>query len=346
MSETFLISGATGFIASHTIDLLLQQGFNVIGTCRDPNNLSATQHLLDLPGAKTNLTLVPADLLNENAFDQYTGEADYVLHMASPFAVTVKNPERDLVTPAVNGTKSMLSAASKSSRVKRVVVTSSMAAITDEPDGNHILTESDWNTKSSLTRNPYYYSKVLAERAAWDFHSTEKPRWSLVTINPFLVIGPSMTNNINESNKVLFDIINGKFPAIMSLAWGFVDVRDVAFAHLQALVTPNAAGRYLCAAETRTMREVVTLLRENGYSQAKLPKISFESALGQKIAYLASYSQPKGVATYLRTHLGRRPNYDNKKIVADLGIDFRSVDQSILDTCADGARWGHIKSYV
>ena len=221
-----------------------------------------------------------------------------------------------------------------------------MAAITDEPDNTKVLSEADWNEKSSLSRNPYYYSKVMAEKAAWAFHSKHKPTWDLITINPFLVIGPAMTANLNESPKVLVDLLNGTYPAIMSLAWGFVDVRDVAQAHVNALGTSSAHGRYLCAAETRTMREVVELLRENGYADAKLPKLSFESRMGQKISYFVSYIQPKGIDTYLRTHLGKVPIYDNTKIRRELGLNFRPVDDSILETCADAVKWGHIKGFT
>jgi dihydroflavonol-4-reductase len=217
-----------------------------------------------------------------------------------------------------------------------------MAAITDEPDVNHILTEADWNEKSSLTRNPYYYSKVSAERAAWNFHQQKKPVWDLVVINPFIVIGPSMVATVNESNKLLVDLISGAYPAIMGLTWGFVDVRDVALAHTRALSSAQAHGRYLCAGDTRSMREVVALLAANGYAHTKLPKSSLDSAFGNKLAYLASFTQPKGVASYLRSHLGRVPRYDTSKIQAELGMQFRDVDASLLETCRDLARWGHI----
>ena len=192
----------------------------------------------------------------------------------------------------------MLEACAKSSRVKRVVITSSMAAITDEPDDKHVLSEGDWNEKSSLVRNPYYYSKVRAERAAWDFRETQSVSWDLIVINPFVVIGPSMVKSINESNKILTDLINGEFPAIMGLTWSFVDVRDVAQAHTRALTADGTQGRYICAGATRSMREVVGLLKENGFADAKLPRMELDSAFGNKLAYLPSFSRPKGVGSY------------------------------------------------
>ena len=143
-----------------------------------------------------------------------------------------------------------------------------MAAITDEPDGR-VLTEADWNDRSSLRRNPYYYSKTLAERAAWDFMAAKRPDFDLVAINPFLVIGPSMTRALNPSNQVIADLLKGAFPAVLRLVFGFVDVRDVALAHRLALERPAAHGRYVCAAETRSMAEVVALLRRSGCADSK-----------------------------------------------------------------------------
>jgi dihydroflavonol-4-reductase len=342
MTTRVLLSGATGFIASHTIAALLEAGHEVVGTVRDPAKTATTAHLLALPGAAQRLSLVAADLLTPGAFDAYAAEADYVIHMASPYHLTVADAQRDLVQPAVQGTLNILAACARSPRVKRVVLTSSVAAITDEPDGNQVLSEADWNTKSSLTRNPYYYSKAQAERAAWDFHRDNAPSWSLVVINPFFVIGPSMAKAVNESNKVFVDLMAGAFPAIMALTWGFVDVRDVATAHLLAMTSAQANGRYLCAGATRNMREVVALLRTFGYGYTRLPKFGLDSPLGNKLALLAAYTQPKGVANYLRSHLGRVVRYDNSKIQRDLGVSFRALDTSIQDTVADLVRWGHV----
>jgi dihydroflavonol-4-reductase len=118
-------------------------------------------------------------------------------------------------------------------------------------------------------------------------------------------------------------------------------VRDVADAHLAALDRPQAHGRYLCAAETMDMAHVVALMRELGY-RGKLPSLKLTGAAGTALMRLASYAQPKGVGSYLRTHLGRHPRFDTGKIRRELGITFRPVADSIRDTLADLARWGHI----
>ena len=343
MTERVLISGASGFIASHTIELLLEQGFEVVGTVRDPNNAEKTQHLTSLPGAAERLTLVAADLNDDAPFDNYTQDVDYVLHMASPYIVNVKDSQRDLVDPAINGTETMLKACAASKLVKRVVVTSSLAAISDEPPSDHILTENDWNEKSSLTRNPYYYSKTLAEKAAWNFINDNNLGFDLVTINPFLVTGPAKTKDMNESNKVFADMINGDYPAILDLTWGIVDVRDVAKAHVIAMTSPNAKGRYLCAADIISMRAAAEHLRNNGFADKKLPKVGLDNGFGTGLMKLASYTQGQGVGSYLRSHLGRVPKFDNSKIKSELGLEFRPVKQSISDAAADMQQWGHIK---
>ncbi len=340
MSEQVLVSGANGFIASHSIAQLLEQGKRVIGTVRNPSDETRTAHLWALPGAEAGLTLVAADLTADDPFSAYT-DVDAILHMASPYVLNVADAQKDLVDPAVQGTVSMLRAAAKSPRVKRVVLTSSMAAITDEPDGR-LLSEADWNDKSTLTRNAYYYSKTMAERAAWDFMEREKPGFDLIVINPFMVIGPALSSEINTSNQILVDVAAGVYPAILALEWGFVDVRDVAEAHVRALSASDAKGRYLCAAANRNMAELVQLIRKAGAASGKLPNLNLAHGFGTSLMMLASYAQPAGVGSYLRTHLGRVPRFTNAKIQADLGLKFRDVDQTIVDTVKDLIRLGHM----
>jgi dihydroflavonol-4-reductase len=345
MVQKILVTGASGFIAGHTIEKLLLQGHEVVGTVRDPNNSEKNAHLHAMnlnPKNKSSgkLSLVAADLTAADPFSAHV-DVEVVMHMASPYTINVKNPQTDLVDPAVMGTLSLLRAAAKSPRIKRVVLTSSVAAITDEPDGR-VLTENDWNTESSLTRNPYYFSKFMAEKAAWDFMKTEKPNFNLVVINPFIVIGPSHTSAINASNQILVDVINGKYPATMALEWGFVDVRDVADAHIAAMNVKQASGRHICASATMTMADTVALIRQSGYGHAKLPKFNLSGSFGTALMRLASYTQPVGVGSYLRTHLGRVLRFNNSKARTALGIDFRPVPQSIKDTLIDLSQWKHI----
>ena len=197
---------------------------------------------------------------------------------------------------------------------------------------NEVLTEKNWNEKSSLTRNAYYYSKTMAEKEAWRIVEEQKPNFDLVVINPFLVIGPSISPGLNTSNELFVDILSGKYPGIMSLTWGIVDVRDVALAHILAMENPESSGRYLCANTTISMKKFVEFLRKEGYDNFKLPKLSMDSSIGNLIVLLSSYLQPKGVGDYLRTHIGKTPNFDNNKIRRELGLEFIPLEDSIRVT--------------
>jgi dihydroflavonol-4-reductase len=337
-----LVTGATGFIASRIIEQLLASGRSVRGSVRSLNKEHDIAPLRALPGAGDRLELVEADLLTRGSFDRAAAGCACVMHTASPYVLDVSNPQRDLVDPAVNGTRNVLASCERA-QVARVVLTSSMAAITDEPESDRVLTEDDWNTKSSLERNPYYYAKTLGERAAWDFVRERRPSFDLVAINPFLVIGPSLVPGLNTSNQVLVDVLKGTYPGIVALTWGFVDVRDVAAAHIRAMETPAAAGRYICAGDTASMRTLVGILRKHGWGDGyKLPTVGLDNPAGSVIVRLGSYLQSKGVGSYLRTHVGRVPRYDTTKIRRELGVQFRPLEQTIVDTMVDLQRWGHL----
>ena len=187
------------------------------GCTYGPARRAAVPHLESLPGAAERLELVEADLLQPSSFDAAVQGCTTVFHTASPYVIQVADPQRDLVDPAVNGTLAVLEACAKAAQVTRVVLTSSMAAVTDEPDDSRVLTEADWNEKSTLRRNPYYLSKTLAERAAWSFVEHERPAFNLVAMNPFVIMGPSLGPGLNVSNKIVADIVNGVYPGILSL---------------------------------------------------------------------------------------------------------------------------------
>lgn len=340
-SAPVCVTGASGFIASQLVADLLAGGYRVRGTVRDASAAGKYEMLTSLPGAGERLELVSADLLAPDTFRAAVAGCEVVMHTASPYVLDVKDPQRDLVDPAVQGTHAVLDACAAVGGVKRVVLTSSMAAVTDEPD-DRVLTEDDWNDKSSLERNPYYYSKTLAERAAWTFVDERAPGFDLVVINPFMVIGPSLIPALNQSNKVLSDMLTGGFPGIINIAWGFVDVRDVSRAHVLAMENPEARGRYLCANATLTMRQVVDLLRERGYGDYKLPRLGLDSSFGNAMARLGALFQPKGTRSYIRTHLGRVPKFDNGKIRRELGLELHPLADTIVDAVEDMIRWGHI----
>ncbi len=339
--RTATITGLTGFIAAHTAALLLERGYGVRGTVRAVSKATDNPKIMGLPGASERLELIAADLLADGAFDAAVTGADCVFHMASPYSLEFRDAQKDLVDPAVLGTLNVLRACAGAPSVKRVVLTSSMAAVTDEPDGR-VLTEADWNTRSSLTRNPYYFSKSEAERAAWDFMEREKPGFDLVVINPFLVIGPSLTPGLNTSNQIIVEALTGVFPAIMQLNWGMVDVRDVALAHVLAAETPAAKGRYLCAAENITMRHLIDILKPLAKPGDTLPTRAIDFWLGSFIGRFFAFTQPPGAASYMKTHLGRSVQFDTSKIKRELGLRYRQIDSTLAETVTDLRAWKHL----
>jgi dihydroflavonol-4-reductase len=337
-----LVTGASGFIASHIVSLLLAAGYRVRGTVRDPGHPNRHAHVTGVAGAGERLELVAADLEEPHAFDEPASGCEYVIHTASPYQIDVVDPQRDLVDPAVNGTLSLLRACADSGSVRRVVLTSSGAAITDRADG-HVNTEGDWNTRSSLTRNPYYYSKTLAEQAAWEYMARHRPGFDLVVINPFYVIGPSLGPAANTSHGFLTGVTNGRVPAILALDFALVDVRDVAAAHVAAMERPDADGRHIVAAETRSMAQIIDLLRADGWGgRYRLPALPLDRGIGVAVSKLATLFQPKGTRDFLIKHLGGAMRFDNTKAREELGLRFRDVDDTILETMEDLERWGHL----
>jgi len=333
MDAAKCVTGATGFISVHLIERLLAKGHQVRGTVRTPESSIATA-LRSLPHAVDRLELVHADLLEPHSFDETVRGCDTVFHVASPYALTVADPARDLLAPAVEGTMNVLRACLTSPAVKRVVLTSSVAAIVGSPDGR-VLTEDDWNTNSSLDNNPYSYSKTQAERAAWAFMEEHQPDFDLVVINPSAVLGPSHRVSVGPSVGLIRDLMTGKIPAVVDIDVSFVDVHDVADAHVLAAETLEANGRYICNAGVATIRELVEAIKDAGYTSYRLPRFSLESSVGTRIARIAFMTQPPGVRQYLRSVVGKRLRIDSSKIENDLHIEFRALDDTLRDTIED-----------
>lgn len=326
------VTGGSGFIGSQVVRELLQAGHEVRTTVRDPTR--APEGLVDLGP-----DIVSADLGQPETFRPAFSGCEFVIHTASPYVLNVGDPQRDLIDPAVNGTLAVLNAAVANPSVKRVVLTSSFAAITDEPDGT--FDESMWNEHSSVDRNPYYFSKAAAERTAWGFARSQS-QFDLVVINPSVVLGPSLVPSVNTSNSVLVGLLRGQYPGILDLDYAIVDVRDVAKAHRLAMETPTASGRYLCTAEVWSQRRLVDWIRGANLGLGKLPRIGLDNPVGRFITRLGARFQPSGNRDYTLTHLGRHPRVNTEKIRTELGMSFRPAGETLIDTFADLQRWGHL----
>ncbi|CAG8468511.1 9918_t:CDS:2 [Paraglomus brasilianum] len=344
--KTVLITGANGFIASHLIEqLLTTTTYNVRASVRNIQDTSKVAHLVTFPNARRRLRLFEADILNEGAFDNAMKDVQVVFHAAAPYFLTSDNPYRDLVEPSETGTFNVLTSATKSEHVHTVVLTSSMRTIADRPREKE-YTEDDWNNDSNLKSNPYFYSKVKAEKSAWDFYERSTrlmgvAPFRLVSINPAMVIGPSHTKRMNQSSKVLFEIIKGEIPAQVNLSFWLVDVRDVVKAHILAAQNPHASGRYICASKTLDMAEIISILKQR-FPDYKYPWSLTLPNVAAKI--VSTMRDPAGYVSYVKTNVGKGAyKFNNSKIRNELGLEFRAIEESLWDQAADFIRWGHMR---
>ncbi|OWM73507.1 cinnamoyl-CoA reductase 1-like [Punica granatum] len=267
------VTGASGYIASWLVKLLLQRGYTVKASVRDPNDPRKTEHLFSLDGAKERLQLYKANLLEEGSFDPIVDGCAGVFHTASPFYHDVKDPEAELIDPALKGTLNVLKSCAKVSSIQRVVLTSSVAAVAynGKPRTPDVVVDETWFSSPEFCRENkmwYVLSKTLAEDAAWKF--VKEKGIDMVAINPAMVIGPLLQPTLNTSAAAILNIINGAetFP---NASFGWVNVKDVANAHVQAFEIPSASGRHCLVERVAHYSEVVKILREL-YPQIKLPE--------------------------------------------------------------------------
>jgi len=250
-SVTVAVTGASGYVAGEVISQLLKEGYKVKGSVRDINNKEKVGHLKH---TFPNLQLFEADLLTPGSFDPHFKGCDYVMHTASPYQIVVDNPQKDLIDPALLGTLNVMEAADKAGTVKRVVITSSIAAIgSDAAIPGKVYTEDDWNMESTIEDEPYCLSKRLAEQAAWKFIEDSPSEMELVSINPGFILGPTHSSRVDSlSVSAIVNTLNGTFLAEGSppTCFGCVDVRDVARAHILGMELAQAAGqRFLLSSE-------------------------------------------------------------------------------------------------
>lgn len=326
-----LVTGGSGYIASWIIKLLLDQGRTVHTTTRAPEK---TGHLDQLAACtQGKLKQFQADLLTPGSFDAAMQGCQLVMHTASPFLLQgYGDAEATLVRPAVDGTRNVLGAVTRTQTVRRVVLTSSVAAVYGdncELDGvrGGAFTEEHWNDSSTLRHNPYQYAKAAAEREAIRMQR-EQQRWELVTINPSMVFGPSLTKTTNSASVgMLRRIGSGRYKGgAPPIRLGCVDVRDVAQAHVIAGDNTGVRGRNILSADVLSMLEIGQILQKH-YPRYALPRKELPKALVWLLApYTAGISRK-----YVSRNMGLPLRFDNTKSKRELGISYRPLEQTFTE---------------
>ncbi len=332
-----LVTGANGYVASWIVKNLLEKGHLVHAAVRNPEDEKKTKHLREIANNSLgDIKLFSTDLLEKNSYKEAMQGCELIYHTASPFTIKVNNPQKELIEPAVNGTVNVLNCAKETPSVKRVVVTSSCAAIqTDAIDTvnapNGQITEQIWNTTASLDYQPYYYSKTLAEKKAWEI-SKDQAQWDLITINPSFVLGPALNPKYttSESINILKMMARGDMKmGAPKMGIGVIDVRDLAEAHYKSGFTTQAKGRYIASAVNTNFLEIgMSLLAKYGNDYA-LPKKAIPKWLIVLIGPLFNklYSRK-----FLRNNIDIPWNADNSKIKKDLKMSFRPLQETMEDS--------------
>ena len=322
MMARVLISGASGFIAGHCIIEMLNHGYDVRGTLRDAARGGALKANLAKHTDRIDaLEFVSADLMNEASWVEAAQGCDSVLHVASPVPVVQPEDENDVIIPAKTGTLNVLKAATANG-IKRVVITSSVAAVMSGSRDSDTFTDQDWTELTRTDLSPYVKSKTVAERAAWDYARAND--LELVAVNPALVLGPALEADYGSSLEALYLLMTGAYPILPKLGFEIVDVRDVAVLQRLALETPEAAGqRYMCANGFRWFVDIAKTVKA-AHPQLKVPT----SQMPNWIASIAGIFL-KEIKQFL-PDLGRVKKIDNTPALA-IGWQPRDADTAIRD---------------
>jgi len=336
-SKAVMVTGATGYVAGWLVKRLLDEGMTVHAAVRNPDKSEKVKHL-DEMAAKSpgQIKYFKADLLDKASYAEAMEGCELVFHTASPFTLNVDDPQKQLIEPAVQGTENVLEQANKTESVKRVVLTSSCAAIyTDASEIKNtpkgMLTEEIWNTTASLDYQPYSYSKTLAEKTAWEINQKQN-RWDLVTINPSFVLGPALNPGAitSESYNVLKQMGDGTMKmGAPRMGIGAVDVRDVAEAHYQAGFTPQADGRYITSAHNTDFLEMAMMLQEKYGDKYPIPNKPLPKWFLVLLGPILNKSFNRKM---LKNNVDIPWRADNSKIKRELGVQFRPLKQTMEDS--------------
>jgi nucleoside-diphosphate-sugar epimerase len=340
--STVLVTGGSGFIASHTILQLLAAGYKVRTTVRNLSREGDVRAMLRNGGAEPGeqLSFTAAELMSDAGWPAAVAGCQYVLHIASPFPSQVPKDENELIVPAREGALRVLRA-SRDAGVERVVLTSSFAAIGyGQSERSAPFTEKDWTNPSGADVMPYTKSKTLAERAAWDFIDREGAGLELAVVNPVAVFGPVLGPDYATSILLVEKMLDGTLPGVPRICLGVVDVRDVADLHLRAMTNEAARGqRFLAVAgDFMWLIEIARMLKQRMGERAKRVPTR---QLPDWLVRLARFKDP--AVKQIIPELGKWKNATSEKAQKVLGWQPRSREESVVATAESLVRLGLVE---
>lgn len=330
-NKKVLLTGISGFLGSHTAIQLLEKGYHVTGTVRDLKRADSVKQILVPHTSKIeNLHFAEADLMDESIWMELTKEVDYVQHIASPFPRELPKKEEDLILPAKNGTMNILKAAS-ANRVKRVVVTSSIASIVYGKaidQRNTTYNESHWtNPLNKQDSTPYFRSKTIAEKAAWNFINEDKSGLEMTTVCPSAILGPVLERDFGTSANIVIKALDGSSPALPDIGFDIVDVRSVADLLIRAMELPQAVNqRYIASAGYLKFKEVASILKTS-YPERKISSLVLPNFAIRLFALIDKTLKP------VLVDLGVERKTDNTKAITELGWNPIGKQEAVL-SCA------------
>ncbi|XP_073293401.1 dihydroflavonol 4-reductase [Primulina huaijiensis] len=262
------VTGAAGFIGSLLVMRLLQRGYIVRATIRDPaENMKKVKHLVELPGADTNLTLWKADMMVSGSYDEAVQGCEGVFHMATPMDFESGDPENEVIKPTVEGVLSIISSCAKAKTVKRLIFTNSAGTVNVEPQQKPVYDEENWSdldfiNSTKMTGWMYFVSKILAEKAAME--ATKENNIDFICIIPPVVVGPFIMPTLPPSLITALSPITGNEPHYSIIKQGqFVHVDDLCEAHIFLFEDQRAQGRYICSSHDATIYDLAQMIRDN-----------------------------------------------------------------------------------
>jgi len=340
--STVLVTGGSGFVGVHTILQLLAAGHEVRTTVRHPDRGKDVVAMLCQGGASSfeRLSFFTADLVQDTGWREAVAGCDYVLHVASPLLTNLPKDENELIVPARDGTLRVLHAA-REAGVKRVVVTSSTAAVAyGHPLQPQPFDETSWTNLDGADVQPYVKSKTLAELAAWEFVAREGGGLELAVVNPVGIFGPVLGPDFSGSIGIMKALLDGAMPAAPKISFALVDVRDVADLHLRAMTSPAASGeRFIAVAgETMSILDIARVLRTKlGAAGSRTPRFEAPNWLVR----LAALGVP--LLRAAAPQLGRIRRLSGAKARRLLGWTPRGIEEIIMATAESLLRLGLVK---